>query len=519
MDGKKIIRSALGIGGIVFLSRIFGLLRDITMAAFFGTSIAMDAFVTAFRFPNMFRSLLGEGALSSAFVPVLTEEMSSNSISDAKNFSRKMMGDLLAVLMVAVIFGIIISLVVLPLFQGRLALTLELFAIMLPFALFICLIAFFSAVLNTLKKFYLPACSQVIINIMLITSLLIFVPLLPEEGHSRIRLAAFTIPFAGIIALLVIGFGVRRAGFPVMPKFSFKDQRIKKVIKLMSFSSFGVGISQISVVLDSIMALALGAGYASYLYYAERILYLPLGIFAVSLSTVLLPTFSEQIVANNKTELLKTLNHSIRHIVFLMTPIALTMLAMAEPIVRCIYERKEFAAAASQLTALALAVYAPGLIAFSLQKVLVPVFYAHQDMITPVKVSVICTLCNIALKLILMWHLKHIGIALSTIIFSFVNCMALSFIITKRFGNPDWKSIGVSFLKALVASIAMAGVALVAYKILIIILPDGLMLLIKRIVAIACGSLLGAMVFVLISFLIKIEEMKDFLKTFGLRIF
>jgi putative peptidoglycan lipid II flippase len=515
MDARKTIHLAWGVGGIIFLSRIFGLFRDIIMAAFFGGSIAMDAFVTAFRFPNMFRSLLGEGALSSAFVPVLTEEIKKKSYDEAKDFVARMMGGLMIVLLVAVGVGMFFSLVLLPLFQGRIALTIELFAIMLPFAFFICLIAFLSAILNVLRRFYLPAVSQVIINLILIFSLVTFCPLLSEEGHARIKLAAFTVPLAGAIALMVMGFAVKQAGFLVLPRFSFKDQRIKKVVKLMSFSSLGVGISQISVVLDSIMALALGAGYASYLYYSERILYLPLGIFAVSLGTVLLPTFSDQVATNNKENLLKTLNHSLRHIIFVMTPLSLTLLALSEPIVKCIYERKQFDASVTYLTALALAVYAPALIAFSLQKVLVPVFYAHQDMVTPVKVGVVCTVCNIILKLILMWHLKHVGIVLSTVLFSFINCLTLAFMLTRRFGNPGWKHIAISFFKNMLASLVMAVLALWCYRMFLVWAPFSVSTLLNQIFSLAAGAMVGMIGFVCVALLIRIEELKELVRTFG----
>jgi len=465
LDKKKIIRSAGLVGFFILLSRIFGLAREIAMAAFFGSSFAMDAFVVAFRIPNLFRSLFGEGALSAAFVPVFTETLEKQEREKVWQFASNMFSFLSLILAAIVAAGILLAslaLVVLPL-SPRIALILDLLRIMLPYMFFICLTAFFSAILNSLRRFVLPAATPVAMNIVMIAALFLVCPFLPASGDWRIKAVAWSVIAAGVIQSAMQLPQLARRGFRLHLTMDWHDPRVRRVWQLMGAAIIGVGVTQVNVQLNGIVALIIGPGSPSYLYYAERLIYLPLGIFATALGTILLPTFSGH-VAQGRTDLIRdTLNHSLRQLMFIMLPVAVGMFALAKPIVRLIYERGEFSAFSTDMTTLAVQCYAPGLVVFSLLKVLIPVFYAQQDMKTPVKIGLACTALNVALMLILMWPMKHAGIALATVISTGVQVVIMGVLVHRRIGSPGWRNIFGATSRMAAAAVAMALAALWVY--------------------------------------------------------
>ncbi|MBU4212049.1 MAG: murein biosynthesis integral membrane protein MurJ [Kiritimatiellae bacterium] len=465
MDKKKIIRSAGVVGFFILFSRAFGLVREIAMAAFFGSSLAMDAFVVAFRIPNLFRSLFGEGALSSAFVPVFTETLEKQGREKVWSFAANMFSFLSLTLAALVAAGILLAslaLVILPL-SPRIALILDLLRIMLPYMFFICLTAFFSAILNSLRRFVLPAATPVAMNIVMIAVLFLVCPFLPASGDWRIKAVAWSVVAAGIIQVVMQLPQLAQYGFRVRLSMDWRDPRVRRVWQLMGVTIIGVGVTQVNVQLNSIVAVLIGPGSPSYLYYAERLIYLPLGIFATALGTILLPTFSGHIT-QGRTDLVRdTLNHALRQLMFIMLPVAVGMFVLAKPIVRLVYERGAFSAFSTDMTTLAVQCYAPGLIVFSLLKVLIPVFYAQQDMKTPMKIGLACTALNVALMLILMWPMKHAGIALATVLSSGVQVVIMGVLVHRRIGSPGWRNIFGAVGRMAVASAAMALAALWVY--------------------------------------------------------
>jgi putative peptidoglycan lipid II flippase len=224
-------------------------------------------------------------------------------------------------------------------------------------------------------------------------------------------------------------------------------------------------VTQINVLLDRVIATIIGQGAPSYLYYAERLVYFPLGIFGTALGTVLLPTFSTHVVQARHDLVRQTLNHSIRQLTFLALPAAIGMLVLARPIIQVIYERGGFTPFTTEMTVLALSFYAPGLVVFSLLKILIPVFYAQQDMKTPVRIGIICTCISIILKLILMWPMRHAGIAFSTVIATSVEVVILFVLIHRRFGSLGWKNISMAVLKMAGAAGLMVIAALMINRI------------------------------------------------------
>lgn len=448
----------------VLLSRAFGLVRDMAMAALFGSAPAMDAFVVAFTVPNLFRGLLGEGALSAAFVPVFTKSLEQESRERTWTFVSNMMTFLGAVLLVLTALGIIgmtAARAWAPL-SPRVDLILRLASIMLPYMFLICMAAFFSAILNSLRKFIVPAAVPVAMNIVMIAALLLLCPYV--DPARRVTWVAWSVIAAGAVQFMMQWPQLRAVGFRPRFSFAWSDPAVRRVWLLMGAAAIGLGVTQINVLVGRVLAVIIGQGAPSYLYYAERLIYFPLGLFATALGTVLLPTFSKHAVLDQLDQLRDTLNHSIRHLMFIMVPAAVGLWALAHPIVRLVYERGDFTAYTTDMTTLAVICYAPGLVVFSLIKVFVPVFYAQQDMKTPVRISIYCTLLNAALNLILMWPLKHAGIALAATLSAAVQVALLAVLVHRRVGSPGWRHVAGACLKMVLASAVMAGAAIAAHR-------------------------------------------------------
>jgi putative peptidoglycan lipid II flippase len=472
VDNQRVIRSAGLVSVFISISRVFGLIRDMAMAAFFGSSLAMDAFVVAFTIPNLFRNLFGEGALSSAFVPVFTETLEKQGRATVWLFAQKMLTLLGLALAGVVLVGIGVA-ELLPAiypFSPRVELILSLLQIMLPYTFFICLAAFFAAMLNSLRHFALPAAAPVVLNLVMIAALFLICPLLDAAGNLRIYVVAWSVVAGGVIQWLMQLPLLTANGFRLKPAFDWSDPRVRRVLQLLGVAVIGTGMTQLSVLLDRLVAFFLGPGNASYIYYAERLIYLPLGLFATALATVLLPTFSTHVTQGRMDQIRETLNQSTRQLLFIMVPAAVGLLVMARPIVQLIYERGGFSAQTTAFTAVAVQCYAPGLLIFSLLKVLIPVFYAHQDMKTPVRVGVACTGLNMALKLILIlvWQAwpfayAYAGVVAATVFSSTLAVLVLGVLVHRRLGSCGWRSLALAGARILAAALIMAAAAVAAY--------------------------------------------------------
>jgi len=279
----------------------------------------------------------------------------------------------------------------------------------------------------------------------------------------------------------------------------------------MGAAAIGMGVTQINVLLDRLIATFIGEGSPSYLYYAERLVYFPLGIFGTALGTVLLPTFSTHVVQGRGDLVRQTLNHSLRQLTFMALPAAVGMLVLARPIIQVIYEHGGFSPHATEMTALALCVYAPGLLGFSLLKILIPVFYAQQDMKTPVRIGIICTCISLVLKLIFMWPLKHAGIALATVLSTFVEVLVLFVLIQRRFGSPGWGNISYSLLKISAAAVVTGMVAwLVNYYAQATLSAYDLPVQLTRVSSLLAAIVLAIIAYGAAAFLFRCEEINEF---------
>ncbi len=443
------------------MSRGLGLVRDMLMAGFFGTSLPMSAFVIAFTIPNLFRRLFGEGALSAAFVPVFIEARQKEGEERAWLLARKvisLVGLFLAAVVLAGIIGITLALKR-PDLGGQLALTLALLRIMLPYAVFICLAALAMAILNSYHHFALPAFAPCLLNVIWILAVLLICPWFGPNPESQIFAVAWAVFAAGLAQLGVQIPKLRSYGFRFGWALDLKDRYVRRVFGLMGPASLGMAITQINVLLDRLMAGWIAVWAPAALFFSERLIYFPQGIFATALSTVLLPVFSGHAARSDHGQILRTINYSLRNLLYVMIPASIGLLVLARPIVQMIFEWREFTDTSTDLTALALMFYAPGLLVFSLSKVFVPAFYALQDTRTPVKVGIWTVGLKLALSLtfILTWPLmwKHAGLALATVLAETVNGIVLAVLLYGRLGSPNWRSIGWSAGRCLAAAAVM----------------------------------------------------------------
>lgn len=473
----------LGKVGIVSVmtgfSRVFGLIREMLMAHFFGTSTLQSAFVIAFRIPNLFRRLFGEGALGAAFIPVFADIEQTQGKAAAQLFFARILGLLVCILGFLVGLGILATFGVEQVCEptSRWVEAMPLMRIMLPYALLICVAAIVSAVLNVHDRFAISSLTPVVLNIVWIIALLGICPFLPTEGYWRIGTICWGILLAGAVQIVFQLPELKRIGFQFHLIFTGwrNSDAIRKVLLQMGPASLGIALAQINICVDGWLAFY-GASWApAVLEYADRIIYLPLGLFGTAFATVLLPTYARQVAAQQPEEIMATLESSLKTLAVIMVPMVLGLIALAEPIVALIYQRGAFTDESVCWTARAIIAYAPGLLAFSAAKTVTPIFYAFKDLKTPVYVASWCILGNFLMNLASVLFLpegwRHVGIASSTCINSLVNTIILLWILKARQLTMQWMPFTVVLLKSLCAATVMGVAVWALYNLCIAYAP------------------------------------------------
>lgn len=467
---SRLLRSAGVVGTWTLMSRVLGLLRDMLMAGTFGTGLVMSAFSVAFRVPNLFRRLFGEGALSAAFVPVFLETREKEGDEAAWRLGAKVFWLLaigLAVVVVLLEVGIVAALAGWPLSEKN-RLLLKLARIMLPYTVFICLVAQCMGMFNAHRHFALPAATPCILNLVWIASLFVLVPFFDPPIFGL----AWGILIAGVIQLSVQFPLLRRKGFRFRVRPDWRDPAVRRIVLLMLPAAGAAALTQVNVLIDMMLAWLVAEYAAAALYFAERLIYLPLGIFATALGTVLLPTFSTHTAKKGSGgeafgPMRATLDSALRGLLFVMIPAAVGLVVLADPIIEVLLGWGKFGEASVGHTALALRWYAPGLIVFSLAKVFVPAFYSMQDMLTPVKIAAGCVLLNIALSFLFVWTwpegTKHAGLACGTVLSQLVYSLMLGRVLRRRIGFEKFGEALSSGLRAATAAVVMGVVAWFAW--------------------------------------------------------
>ncbi len=460
-SGKSgIVKSTTIVASMTMLSRVLGFVRDMVFAMTFGAGPAFDAFVVAFKLPNFMRRLFAEGAFSQAFVPVLAEYRSKREPDEVKQFINHIAGTLGLILLVTVIAAELLAPVIVTVFAPgfvndplRFHYATHMLHITFPYLLFIALTAFAGATLNTYNRFAVPAFTPVLLNVVLILIAWFWAP---HTAHPIYTLA-WGVLIGGLVQLLFqFPFLWRIKLFPSRPKPKFKDPGVIRVMKLMIPALFGVSVAQISLLMDNFFASFLQAGSISWLYYSDRLVYLPQGVIGVALATVVLPSLSRFHSKKNTKAYSKTLDWALRSVALAGLPAAIGLLILAGPILATLIYHGAFDATDVLMTAKSLRMFAIGLPAFMLIKVLASAFYSHQNIKTPVKIAAISVAANLIFILVLVFPMKHAGLALSTSLASSLNAVLL-FIFLWRLKmyqpNPGWMLL---LIRLVAANVLMA---------------------------------------------------------------
>ncbi|MEX2494915.1 MAG: murein biosynthesis integral membrane protein MurJ [Woeseia sp.] len=414
MSGRGLLRSTSVVSGMTLLSRILGLVRDVVFARYFGTTIVMDAFIVANRIPNMLRRFFAEGAFSQGFVPVMAQYRAKNDHAESRVLVDAVAGTLGLVLFLITAAGVVAApllvLAVAPGFvgdDGRFDLATAMLRFTFPYLFFVSLTAFAGGILNTYGRFAAPAFTPVILNVALIGSAMWLSPRLAEPGMAL----AYGVLIAGVAQLIFqLPFLAKIHAIP-RPRWRPRHEGVRRVGKLMIPAIFGSSVAQVNVLIGGIIASMLGVGKISLLYYSDRLMEFPLGLFGIALATVTLPHLSRQHAAASTRQFSLTVDWSMKLVFLIATPAAVGLVVLAEPLVATIFHGGEFSSMDVQMTALSLQAFSLGLIGFSLVKVLAPAYFAREDTKTPVKVGLIALAVNFVLSVALAWGLTRIGYA------------------------------------------------------------------------------------------------------------
>ena len=421
---KTLIKSTAIVGSMTMISRVLGFIRDIVIARFFGAGEGTDAFFVAFKIPNFMRRLFAEGAFSQAFVPVLSEYKETKSTDALKELIEKTAGTLATVLFFITVLGVIGAPILIYMFapgfdasEPRHDLAVDMLRLTFPYLFFISLTAMAGGVLNTFGKFAIPAITPVLLNLSFLAAIFYLSPLLDEP----IMALAWGVLLAGVAQLVFQFPYLKKLG--LLPRLSFDRHHtgVKKIMNLMLPALFGVSVTQINLLLDTLLASFLVTGSVSWLYFSDRLVEFPLGIFGIALATAILPNLSKSYAAGKTDDFSASLDSGLRWVVLLGLPAAAGLFFLAQPMLATLFQYNAFSTSDVDSASLSLMAYAVGLPAFILVKVLVPGFTARQDMKTPVRIGVLAVAANMLMSVTLVFFFQHAGLALATSLAAFLN--------------------------------------------------------------------------------------------------
>lgn len=459
----NLVRSAATVGGTTMLSRILGFFRDMLVASALGTGPIADAFFVAFRFPNMFRSIFAEGAFNSAFVPLFSGHLEADGKAAARHFAEDALSGLLFVLLVLTILAEIFMPWLMWLFApgygdepAKLALAIEFTRINFPYLLFISLTALQAAILNSMGRFFPGAAAPVMLNITMIVAIWFVVPLTENPGLAL----SYGVAAAGVIQFIWLLISCWRAGIVLRLRLPRLTPDMRQLVRLGVPGIISGGIGQLNLTIGTMIA-TMQAGAVSWLYYADRIYQLPLGVIGIAMGVVLLPDLSRRLRADDKGGASWSQNRAIEFSMLLTVPAAMALAVIPHDVIQVLFERGAFLAADTQATALALMIYAIGLPAFVLNKVFSPGYFARQDTRTPLRFAAISIAVNIVSSFVLFQFFAFAGIAMGTTIAAWVNACQLGITLWRRGDfTPDAQL--VKRLPLILVSAAGMGAALYA---------------------------------------------------------
>ena len=483
----SLVRNLATVSGFTGLSRILGFVRDILVAAFLGAGPIADAFFVAFRLPNLFRRLFAEGAFNAAFVPLYAGKVEAEGRDAAQTFAEQTHA-VMFTFMLLLTFGAMASmpwvtyalapgfedwvlkvstqeainlkpqglgetLAIPSEFISKLAYAEQLNMITFPYLFFMVIVALFSGMLNSLGRFAAAAAAPILLNVFFIITLVLIVPRVPDPGRAM----AWTVTVAGFGQMLLLFISLKRAGLNMRMRLPRLSSDVKTLMRRMVPGVLSAGAMQINVVIGTMISTFQEAG-VSFLYYAERVYQLPLGMIGIAFGVVLLPELARKLKANDDKGAMNSMNRGMEMALLLTLPATIALIVMPWPIVVTLFERGLFSRETSDATAVALMAYAAGLPAYVLVKILQPAFYAREDTVTPFRLAIVSIVINIALSLILFQFIQYVGIALATAISSWVNVLMLWIVLARK----DHLKLDGRFVsrlpKILASSLVMGGV-------------------------------------------------------------
>jgi putative peptidoglycan lipid II flippase len=464
----KLLKSTAKVGAATITSRILGFIRDMVFARYFGASGETDAFFLAFKIPNFMRRLFAEGSFSLAFVPVLSEVRASGDRRALKDLIDHVAGTLAGILLGITAAGILAAPAILAIFapgwllEGReeFWLSAEMLRITFPYILLISLTALAGGILNTFDRFLVPALTPVLLNISLIAAAMLL------SGHLEVpvKALAWGVLVAGIAQLAIQVPALVRLDVLPRPRWGWKHSGVRRILKLMIPTLIGSSVAQVNLLLDIVIATFLVSGSVSWLYYSDRLLEFPLGVFGVALSTVILPNLSRKFASQNPRAFSATLDWSLRLALVITLPAALGLAVLATPILVTLFQYQAFQMSDVEMSALSLSAYAAGLPAFIAVKVLAPGFYARQDTKTPVKIAITAMVSNMVLNFVFVGSLlavdfkgPHTGLALASSVAAYINAGLLYHLLRKHGvyrPEPGWGRVVLAVLAGCAAMVA-----------------------------------------------------------------
>ncbi len=459
MLSRKLFKSTAVVSSMTMISRILGFLRDMIFARIFGVDSGTDAFFVAFKIPNFLRRLFAEGAFAQAFVPVLSDYKQQGSRQALKEFIDRTAGTLALVLMLVSIVGVIAAPVIITLFApgfiwegGQYELAVQMLRITFPYLFFISSVAFAGGILNSHGKFAVPAFTPVFLNICMIAAAIWLSPLMPEP----VTALAWGVFAAGVVQLIFQFPALWRLGLIPRLRWGFADKGVRKIMKLMLPAIFGVSITQINLLLDTLIASFLPTGSISWLYYSDRLVEFPLGVFGIALATVILPSLSKNHAAEDHQSFSRSLDWGLKLVLLIGVPASVGLFMLAEPMLSTLFQYDEFGADDVMMAGRSLMAYSVGLLGFILVKVLVPGFTSRKDTKTPVRFGIYAMIANMVLNLALFFPLAHAGLALATSLGAFFNAsLLLGRLLKEKVYRPgaQWR---VYILRIILANEVMA---------------------------------------------------------------
>ena len=452
-------------GVATLTSRVLGLVRDQVLAALFGAGNDMDAFLVAFRIPNLVRDLFAEGAMSAAFVPTFTRRLTLQGKDEAWRLGSQVLNALLVITGAAVIVGFIFARPLVSLYAesyasvpGKLELTIRLARVMVPFLTLAAVAAAMMGMLNSLRHYFVPALAPATFNVVTIVFALVLTPIMPLIGLPRIMSVAIAALVGGLTQVLVQWPPLRREGFRYRPLLDFRDPGLRQVLILMGPGTIGLAATQVNLFVSTLLATGQGAGAVSWLQYAFRVMYLPLGLFGVSIATAVLPAAARHAAVQDREAIRHTVTRGLALMLLVNIPATCGLVILSTEIIRLLLERGHFTAVDTAATASALQLYAVGLVGYSTTRIASPVFYALGRSGVPVALSVVSVTINLVLSLMFVPVMGFRGLALATSVAALANAALCVWLLRVQLDCIGGRHLVTNFAKVSVASAAMSAV-------------------------------------------------------------